>query len=157
MSGEQGTNKVQVSGVTLLSEKEYEQNRNLIPYIEKLWWLRSANLQLRCHADCVLSGGDTNVELVDKILGVRPALKCDLTTCGLTPGDKVVLNGQSYTALHGDYLLKDELIGWHFFHKGWCDPVSPNIFKSSDIKRYIDRWYENEFRRNVAHEEEMER
>lgn len=151
----QVTRRVQVTGVTLLSKDEYEQNRDLIPKKDDWWWLRSAKDR---QAYSVSLGGDAGcVYALESSNGaVFPALQCDLAASNLTPGDKVILKGQSYTALRGDLLLKDKLIGRSEFRKEWKAPGA-NAYETSDVRNCVEQWYEKEFGRTVSREEEVER
>jgi hypothetical protein len=148
--------QLQITGVTLLSKEEYTQNRDLISSQGSRWWLRSHD-ESGNTAACTY--GDGEIEYLNvsfNRIGVRPALHCNLTSSNLTPGDKAVLNGQSYTALRGDFLLKDEMIG----NCAFCDDrqaADAGVYKKSDVKQYVEQWYLMEFGREAVKDGSLER
>lgn len=148
--------QIQITGVTILSEKDYKQNRELISSQGTRWWLRSYD-ESGNTAACTY--GDGEVEYLNvsfNRIGVRPALLCNLASSNLSSGDKVVLNGQSYTALRGDFLLKDEMIGNCAFREDRETPDA-NIYEKSDVKIYVEQWYEKVFGREAMKDDSLER
>lgn len=146
-----------VTGVTLLSKKEYEGNFNLVelPPDDNWWWTRT--VAYGTHVVCVVENVEGRIcfaDVGDGGICIRPALKCDLSAAGLKPRDKVVLKGQSYTVLRGNLLLKDESIGKDCFREDW-EALDANVYETSDVKKYIEEWYKEEFGKDVKADELM--
>ena len=77
-----------------------------------------------------------------KSLDVRPALQISgLESSGLEVGDQFVFGKHSFTIISYKLALCDDTIGSCVYRKDWLveDPAN---FETTDVKAYIDAWYE---------------
>ena len=133
-------------GAILLSKKEYEAYKSLISPCDSFrWWLRSpGNSDKNVMSVYGVDGSvDNRGCYVDRELGVRPALlieNLEFTNFGI--GDKFIFGEHSFTIISKYYALCDDVIGKCAFKK---DITVPNAvaYKTSDVKKYIDDWFEN--------------
>lgn len=74
--------------------------------------------------------------------GVRPALGLsNLET--LQPGEKLKFSEQTFTYLGEGLALCDDFIGKYAFRENW-KASDANIYETSDVKKYVDEWFEKE-------------
>lgn len=136
--------EISIVGATLLSEEECVKNQKLIPPLA-WWWTRSPDPYDKEAAGCVLHDGRVDSAPVnDELVHIRPALIYNQESSDVAPGDKVILNGATYTVLHDGYLLRDEEIGRDSFRNDYKDS-SANDYDKSDVKKVVDKWYRKEF------------
>ena len=123
--------------ITLLSEDEYLENKELIPSSRDGWWLRSPGHYKRLAK--FVDGDDGLVRdyggLIWRPFGVRPILKIR-GHHDLIPGDKLKISEYTFTVLHGDLMLCDTCIGTSMFD------YTSNNFKTSVIRKYLYNWAE---------------
>ena len=132
---------IKITGITLLSKEEYEENRDIIPAVN-WWWLRSpgGNQSL---AALVRSGGSLNSSRVHYDYGyVRPALYVwNPQSSNLKRGDNFELAGYTWTMLSNDLALCDETVGQTCFRRDWR-AEDANVYDKSDIKQWLHDWAE---------------
>ena len=131
-----------IAEVTLLSTEEYTANKNVIPLINKWWWLRSPGDDQH-YAVFVYSDGRHIAYFVDNSnCCVRPALRIqNLRSCNLLIGNKFKLAGCTWTVLKDDLALCDKEIGRTCFRED-IDAEDANVYEKSDIKKYLEKWAE---------------
>lgn len=155
--------QLSITGATLLSKEEFEVNHKLFEANHLAShllgnslpsWLRSPG-----------SGSEKGLVFlydycsemsVDASHYVRPVLLYDANATSLTLGDQVVLNGQEYTVLLGNCLLKTDPIDFAPFRKEYT-AADANVYEASDIKKLIDDWYQKEFGRTISSRDDVER
>lgn len=138
--------ELNITGATLLSIEEYRQCKDLIPRVNKTWWLRSAGYDVDLAA-CVF-GEDGNVGeggfRVFHEFGVRPALTIlNLESSNLQIGDKFTFAGHIFTVISDTYALCDDIIGECDFRENWRAKNSNN-YETSDVKKRLENWYSNQ-------------
>lgn len=133
---------VKFTGITLLSSEEYNANIELIPYINKWWWLRSPGYYQHTAAR-VLSDGSIYYNSVFADSGcVRPALLIwNPESSNLNHGDKFELAGYTWTVLSEDIALCDKAVGQTSFRNDY-QAQDANDFEKSDIKQWLYNWAE---------------
>lgn len=139
---------VQVDGVTLLSEDEYEAYKALIPPIHRWWWLRRVNAPVSGgYAGHVDLDGQVHYERVESDNGgVRPAL----TTSGfgaasLFPGDRFEARGKRWTVLSDSLAVCNDIVGKACFRESvdWTEKLADaNEYEKSDIRKWLQKWWE---------------
>ena len=133
-------NGIEINGATLLSTTDAE---NLLTRTQRKynnwWWLRSAGGSSD-YACGVNSGGycrdycDTH----DTYIGVRPALKINLNSSNLKVGDCFTLGMWDFEIISDTLaFMSRQDIGTQPFSKDG----RTNDYEQSDIKTYVDRWY----------------
>lgn len=132
---------VQFYGITLLSSKEYDEYKDIIPIIDEWWWLRSpGNHQF--FATEVFNDGSRCSRYVSIVSGcVRPALIGNFKSSNLHCGDKFIFIGYNWTVLNDRLALCDDVVGKTYFRKD-ANASDANDFKHSDIKKWLYRWTE---------------
>lgn len=124
-------------GLTLLSEKEYTENREFIKLLNNLWWLRSPCYYSRSHASCVCGHGGLGYNDIDDTnSSVRPALILNSESSFIV-GDKFKYYDHNWTVISAKYALCDEEFCRMTFRKCWTADDA-NDYEVSDIKRYLD-------------------
>ncbi len=133
-----------IKDATLLSLEEAEQVSEDISKFEGWWWLRSPGINSIYAAGvstigCVCRRG----HIVDTMYAcVRPALHLNLSS-KLTDGMKLVVGDYTFTVVcGGKYALCDTPVGKSIFHND-CTAEDANVYEASDVKRFVDRWYED--------------
>lgn len=133
------TYNIDIYEVTLLTEEEYVENKDVIPLIYDWWWLKSYGYH-DYDVPLVYLGGSRmciNVNYADGC--VRPALWADLGE--FERGDKFDLAGYTWTVLSDSLALCDEIVGQTAFRTDW-QAVDANDYEQSDIKQYLENWRE---------------
>ena len=137
-------NTFKFEGATLLS---VDEARKLLSKKDReysnWWWLRlpgyyqdyAAYVSTDGLVDC--TGYD--VDYAD--VCVRPALKINLESSGLTIGDTFSFGGKTFKIISDDLAFCLEDIGTHCFRKDWKTPDA-NVYEASDVKKFIDAWFE---------------
>ena len=138
---------IDILGITLLSIEEAEALPKKIRSIDKPWWLRSTG-KYYINAAIVDDDGYVNDygERVYFNSGVRPALEVGYERmCMVNPrldrGDKINLAGYTWTVISDQYILCDDTIDECTFRKDG-DVPDANDFEKSDIKRFLEDWFE---------------
>lgn len=137
--------ELEITGATLLFPDEaeeflLEEDR----CYDDWWWLRSYGYD-GSFAAYVDEFGDIHCEgtQVDEYGGcaVRPALKIkNLETSGLSVGDIFEMKGYEFKIISENLAwMYNQNIGNGFFNK---DYRKGNDYENSDIKKYVDCWYE---------------
>ena len=130
--------EIEILDVTLLSEKEYEKCKDIIPKTYEWWWLRSPG-DYHNYAVMVSTDGSLRDCLVDyESVVVRPTLSI-LKSPFLRIGDKFKLAGYMWTVIDETTALCDSHIGECCFRKDWKAENS-NVYEASDVKKYIENW-----------------
>ena len=121
--------------VTLLSREEYLENKELIPLINEIWWLRSPGYYYDDAASVDYDGSLDRNYINNNSVCVRPALK--IAHCEqLTPGDKIKIQDLYFTVLNSGILLCDTVVGNVMFDNG------SNDYDVSFIKLWLESWAE---------------
>jgi hypothetical protein len=131
-----------VTGVTLLSQKEYERNEKFIDEKGVWWWLRDTSGRSGYVVNDIPVRAFDLFILSDHPNDIIPALHCDLSGLSVKPGDELVLNGAAYTVLHDNMLLK-------------VTPIGKAPYP--EVKKILDEWYQKEFGKNIQQEEDKDR
>ena len=143
-----------VTGVTLLSVEEARNLDKEILKADKDWWLRSHGHN--DYAAFVYSDyGDVNAygNFVNRTLGLRPALEISKSS-GYKIGESVDFGGHSFTIISDTYALCDDVMGeCPFRHDFKADDA--NEYEASDIKRYIEYWFEMIKEQNLEEERDI--
>lgn len=150
-----------IKGITLLSLEEYQELKPNISLLNRWWWLRSPGLYDFTAA--FVYGDDGRVyaygHYVVGAFGVRPALV--LESSNLQIGDNFEFGNHTFTVISDKkYALCNDSIGDHCFREDW-KAKDANDYEASDVKKYIEDWYEKallaEKQERKEMEEEMER
>lgn len=134
--------ELEITGATLLSIEEYRKHRISISSLNNLWWLRSQGYFGGCAAPVFIGGPlcDDDEYICKDSIAVHPALKIkNLISSNLWIGDKFNVNGYTFTVISKDYAICDSPIKKHKFDK------TENNYEESEIKKYIDEWFEDNF------------
>lgn len=148
-----------IKGITLLSLAEYQELKSNIS-LKHWWWLRSPGRSASNAAFMVGVYGDVHDYgySVNGEFGVRPALILD--SSNLNVGDSFEFGNHTFTVISEKYALCDDAIGKHCFRKDW-NAKDANNYEASDVKKYVEDWYEKallaEKQERKEMEEEMER
>ena len=126
-----------VSGITLLTEEEAKALPKEQRAIGETWWLRSPGHDQDRAAFVYYSGGLDYFYVSYSIGGVRPAL--NLESSNLKIGDRVEIAGYKWTAIAGDKVLCDTIVGETHFRKNANTPGA-NDYEKSDIKKWLEKW-----------------
>lgn len=136
------TNALYITGATLLSIEEAREVDEDMLKADQDWWLRSPGLYVNC-AVCVYGnngyvlGSGRNV---DHSFGVRPALIIsNLESSIYQIGDTLSFGDHSFTVISEKYALCDEIIEKHPFCN---DRNKGNDYETSDIKVFVDNWFD---------------
>ncbi len=148
--------EIQTKGITILSSEEYEELESRIPPLNDNWWLRSPGY-FDIHVATVMDDGHVNVigcYVGSAYPNVRPALI--LESSNLQIGDNFKFGNHTFTVFSEKYALCDDSIGKHCFRKDW-KAKDANDYEKSDVKRYIEDWYEKSLEIQKDEEEEEDR
>ena len=132
--------KLDITGITLLSVKEADALPLDIRGIGKPWWLRSPGGD-DDYVAVVYGDGYVyiNGHCVHDAYGVRPALIVNLESSGLEIGDKFKLAEQTWTIISDEYALCDDIIDVRAFR--YEDKAfDANDFEKSDVKKFLKSW-----------------
>lgn len=136
-----------VTGATLLSIEEARQlNKNILitkKNPDKYWYLRSPASYN--HGAVYVHSGDFGQIDTNVTLGVRPALKIkNPESFGLWIGDSFAFGDYRFTIISAKYALCDEIVGECHFKSNGQNSEATNDYETSDIKKFVDYWYEQE-------------
>lgn len=156
--------QLSITGATLLSKEEFEANHKLFANHLELpslgiplpSWLRSPGSSSEKAFVFLYDYCSEMIVDASHCVSVRPVLLCDAETTSLTPGDQLILNGQKYTALFGNCLLKIDPIDYAPFRKEYT-AADANVYEASDVKKLVDEWYQKEFGRTISSKDDVER
>ena len=127
---------IKVNEITLLSIDEYKKSKQNISLIKDVaWWLRSPGYH-NFTAAFVEVNGDVNESGYNVAIdypAVRPVLKL-LGASDLLIKEKLDLAGHTWTVISENLALCDDILGWT------CFSNDTNAYETSDIKKYIDNW-----------------
>ena len=141
--------------ITLLTKEEYLKNKELIPSVKSLWWLRSPGIGVNRvaivygeYGNVYSAGGNVYVGA-----GVRPAFKIE--HCGqLKLGEKVIIKDSYFTVLNdGTFILNTKDLYFTVLNDGilLCDTIvdetmfdkASNNYDKSYIKQWLEKWAED--------------
>lgn len=95
----QGTNKITICKITLLSLASYEQFKGVIPSIDENWWL-STSCNNSNYAIRVCCDGHSLYSNINEYIGVRPAVLIDIESPRYYfQGDKIRIGKYNWTVL----------------------------------------------------------
>lgn len=138
-------NGITIEGATLLTIEEAEKLTKETLSIGCWWWLRSPGGS-GDGAASVFSDGSVyyNGFYVYFDFGaVRPALIIsNLKSSDLKIGDRFQFGNRTFEIISADRALCTESIGECAFREDW-ESADANDYEVSDVKRFIDDWYEN--------------
>ena len=144
--------ELEIAGATLLSVEEAE---NLLTDNDRKythwWWLRSPGAYRFDAATVNLAGfvsrNGFSVDLSND--SVRPALIIkNLDSSSFKIGDTFKIQDYEFKIISKNLAwLYEQDIGCCEFRKRWNAPDANNYAKS-DIKKYVDEWFENEVKNN---------
>lgn len=130
--------EIEILDVTLLSEKEYEKCKSIIPEMNNRWWLLSPG-DFQYTAAIVSTDGSLYYTNVDRgSVCVRPALFI-LKSPFLKIGDKFNLAGYMWTIIDETIVLCDDHIGVSRFRED-LKAKDANDYEASDVKKYLENW-----------------
>ena len=134
--------EIEVKEITLLSIKEYEAAKDLVPMVDSFWWLRSPGYELNYAAVVDYDGSvcDDSCNVFFTRVGIRPALRIsNLESSNLLPGEKVWIAGKGWTVISNDLILCDVFVGQGPFLKTMRS-TDANNFEKSDVKKWLHKW-----------------
>lgn len=137
--------ELEITGATLLSVKEAVKLPKDTRVAAANWWLRSPSYFDGRAA--FVAGSDGIVReagyAVSNAFGVRPALRISgLESSAFKTGDRFELGGHSFTVVSDQYALCEGIIGRYFFRDDW-KVGGANDYEKSDVKKYVDRWFDS--------------
>ena len=138
------TRDFEILEVTLLGRSDYETYRNNIPSVNFNWWLRDSPYTNYGMINMAYVSGDEdgmlrNVRVDATSYHLRPVLVCNLSSSGLSIGDKVSLSGHSWTVISDSLILCDDSVATSPFR---TDKTADDVFDyvASDAKACLDSW-----------------
>lgn len=132
-----------IKGITLLSKKEYIDNKDIIEPRIAFWWLRTPDYHRRDTVRIIDSCREVyNGFVDDPYNGVRPALIVDLPS-DYKRGDKVKIAGYIWTVLSSKLIHCDDIITAMSFRREYEKPDA-NKYEKSDVKKWLDEWFSAE-------------
>lgn len=148
---------IEITGATLLSLEEYNNYKNIIPHLDKNWWLRSPGYRSRDAAFVYGVDGYVfdNGFNVPNPFGVRPVLQINLSSSNLSVGDEFVIGKHKFTVISESYAISNSNIGWCPFRKDY-KADNANNYEASDVKKFVDEWYEELTKEHEISKEEEE-
>lgn len=132
---------ITIREISLLTAREYEEMRCLIPHISKKGWLRTEGSTIYC-ATCVDSEGKVNragEDILNSDIGVRPILLFAFDTILKDLPNSLNIFGFNWTVIKSEYdymAICDDIVGKHCF-----DSYS-YYFGISEIKTWLEDWAE---------------
>lgn len=149
---------LQLGWIELLTREKYEDNKDIIPSVNTIWWLKTYGVG-KCRGSVVYPNGDIGLfQFVRESFGVRPVLHIrHFESTGLERGDKIELAGYSWTIITENSALCDSIVGKTSFQTklGYegaqryiYDPLQmhANDYDHSEIKDWVLNWArENNF------------
>ena len=130
-----------ITDVTLLSQDEYVEYKDVISLITDNWWLRSLGPYSAYASVMVDNHGEVNTQYwsSSNSVGVRPVILCDLSHSNYSVGDQISLAGYSWTVLNNSMILCDGIVGRTAFRAEYSAPDS-NDYDASDVKQWLANW-----------------
>ena len=131
--------ELNINGATLLSVEEAEKLPDRLLKCRNFWWLRSSGKYLNFSA-CVTPLGMINYrgEEININFCVRPALILDnLESSNFDIGDIFIFGNKEFEIITKELAFCREDIEFHCFNE-----EKNNDYESSEIKEYIDNWFE---------------
>lgn len=136
---------IKMNGAILLSKDEARtflskaNNKNY----KKSWWLRSAGFG---KGACDVYNGSINklgINVTEEDVYVRPALQINIKNTQWKIGDNFVFAGKQFTIISPclAWMIDDDIGAYPFKKESTSD--SCNIYASSDVKLYVDKWFED--------------
>ena len=136
--------ELDIIGATLLTVDEVKALPVSVRRATSSWWLRSATNFIDFAA--FVDGEDGDVDAigipVSSEYGVRPALQFNLKSSNLKTGDKFKALGYVWDVISENKALCADVIGYSAFREDW-QSESANDYEKSDIKKYVDNWFES--------------
>ncbi len=128
-----------ITGITLLTNKQYNDARPFIPGIADCWWLRQTGKGADPSGIYVYPDGTCRAELVAFRMGIRPALQFAPGSELPKAGSRFRFDEHTWTVIPGDMAICEETIGMAPYQKKWAgdDPLN---YEASDAKRYLDMY-----------------
>lgn len=143
---------IKITGATLLSAYEAVELPPHLGSYPDWWWLQSPGRDRRT-AVCVTSDGavyyyGSSVNYNNDC--VRPALKiCNLESSNLKVGDRFEFGDVNFEIISDDLAFCVSDIGRCAFREDF-KAVDANDYEQSDIKKYVDAWYENNKSKDIT-------
>lgn len=128
-----------ITGITLLTEEQYDDARLYIRPIADCWWLRQTGKGADPSGVYVFPNGRTRVELVAFHMGIRPALQFAPGTELPPMGDTIEFDEHEWTVIPGNMALCENAIAMFPYRKKWTDN-DPLNYEESDAKKYLDMY-----------------
>ena len=132
-------NKSNITGVALLSKEEYEECMNIIPALDKSWWLRTPVENSFSDNTCA-EHNYVGKRPVHFGIGIRPALMYDEKVHEIEVGDTVSIADYTWTVISGHKMLCNELVGYCPYRSDWM-MEDANAYENSDALNYIINWW----------------
>lgn len=135
---------IQINGITLLSDEEYEAAKKHIKPIYLDWWLRTPGDYSDIYAKDV--GWNNSISHTGAPVfndeGVRPALKINLNDTNLKINDSFEFSDYTWTVISDNYALCDNTLCLMPF-KHNAKESNENNYEESDVKEFIESWLAN--------------
>lgn len=138
------TQELEITRATLLSIEEAKQLPLELRKYTSRWWLRSSGYDSYHAANVGYAGVVDNdgVCVPKDCFWVRPALQIsNLNSSNLNVGDKFEFDGKPFKIISDNFAFCLTDIGRHCFREDWR-ANNANDYEKSDIKKYIDDWFE---------------
>ncbi len=134
--------KLEFNNITLLSDKEYKENRYVIPFIPENWWLRTYDNNQN-YVPCVnLNGSCYNIPYLDcSFLHVRPVLIGNLKSFSLNRGNRFEFADCIWVVLNDTLAICKDSVGRARFRNDWR-AADANSYEKSDIRKWLYNWAE---------------
>ena len=135
--------EIEITGATLLSIEEAEQLPIGLRKYDNWWWLRSPGYDFDLAALVYFDGsvGDGGDLVYRSYNTVRPALQIsDINSSNLQIGDIFEFGDVFFKIISDKLALCLTDIGTHCFRKDRQYPDANN-YEKSDIKKYVDDWF----------------
>lgn len=132
---------LEITGATLLSIEEAEQLPERLRRYGGFWWLRSPGNDSNRAANVSYSGYFCSRDVDYEFYKVRPALKINLKSSTLKIGDIFKFGDRMFEIISDDLAFCLTDIGMHCFREKW-EANDANNYEKSDIKKYIDNWFD---------------
>lgn len=130
--------EIEILGVTLLSEEEIKEIPREILACGETWWLRTDGRFSNCVLDVFCDGIlNESGRAVRRENGIRPAFI--LGTHNLEVGELLEIFGIKVTVINKKYALADKIMTKRPF-----DTNCNNEYESSEIKQYLNNWFNSE-------------
>lgn len=129
---------IDIKEITLLSEEEFTENKDIIPHRNPRWWLRTVDNRFSL---CVGRSLQQQRLIPEVALrhGVSPVLIAELPS-DIQRGDKLTIAGYKWTVLSPELIFCDDVITKMNFREDWEAPDS-DLYEASDIKKWLNGWF----------------